>query len=45
MLSAIVGTFFILSIGMLTAHAVDAFRDQLPRIGSRSKQRALRFNP
>ena len=30
MLSAVVGTSFILSIGMLMAHAVDAFRNRLP---------------
>ena len=31
MLFAVVGTSFILSIGVLTAHAVDAFRNRLPR--------------
>jgi hypothetical protein len=30
MLSAVVGTSFILSIGVLMAHAVDAFRNRLP---------------
>jgi hypothetical protein len=39
MLSAVVGTFFIVSIGILMAHAVDAFRNRLP-----PKQR-LHFNP
>jgi hypothetical protein len=34
MLSAVVGTFFVLSIGMLMAHAVDAFRDRPPQISS-----------
>jgi hypothetical protein len=31
MLSAVVGTGFILSIGVLMAHAVDAFRNRLPQ--------------
>ena len=31
MLSAVVGTSFILSIGVLMAHAVDAFRNRLPQ--------------
>jgi hypothetical protein len=31
MLSAVVGTCFILSIGVLMAHAVDAFRNRLPQ--------------
>jgi hypothetical protein len=30
MLFAVVGTSFILSIGVLMAHAVDAFRNRLP---------------
>jgi hypothetical protein len=34
MFSAVVGTFFILSIGMLMAHAVDGFRDRPPQISS-----------
>jgi hypothetical protein len=29
--AAVVGTSFILSIGVLMAHAVDAFRNRLPR--------------
>jgi hypothetical protein len=31
MLSAVVGTSFILSVGMLMAHAVDAFRNRMLR--------------
>jgi hypothetical protein len=40
MLSGIVGTCFILSIGILMAHAVDAYRNRLPQIDRRSKPRA-----
>jgi len=44
MLAAVVGTFFVMSIGMLMAHAVDAFRNLLPQISGRSKQTRVHFN-
>jgi hypothetical protein len=38
MFSAVVGTFFILSIGMLMAHAVDGFRDRRLRLVAQNER-------